>query len=291
MSTSTFTKFQNLLSDVDHLTLAVTILLTVVGWLFALWLQRNNAKHEHKIQVRYDIYKQLLKSSQETQGKLGELGAISPPLILMGSSMIPFNLKLKKEYKGEWIPYSEHECISEGGQKWLDFIREAFDKYFAFVNQNHEMLIAFEGWEAALESLMPAQKVFSKEVSKLSRKIHRNISKLQMYSSEHDYDWRKWNKEEIESIANRIRDDSMTITTYVSDLMTLAHNELLSNYFNYQKPIRKTLDPKYKVLTSEGLILRLEDGHERKLKGAIERNKREFEVESEEGQNGQAKIS
>ena len=285
MSTSTIAKFQNLLSDVDNLTLAVTILVAVVGWLFALWLQRNNAKHEHKIQVRYDIYKQLLKSSQETQGKLGELGAISPPLILMESSMIPFNLKLKKEYKEEWIPYSEHECISEGGQKWLDFIREAFDKYFAFVNQNHEMLIAFEGWEAALESLMPAQKVFSKEVSKLSRKIHGNISKLQMYSSEHDYDWRKWNKEEIESIANRIRDDSMTITTYVSDLMTLVHNELLSNYFNYQKPIRKTLDPKYKVLTSEGLILRLEDDHERKLKEVIERNKREFEAESEEGQN------
>ncbi len=276
------TKFQSLLSDIDYLALAVTILLAVVGWLFALWLQRNNAKHEHKIQIRYDIYKQLLKSSQETQGKLGELGAISPPLIFMESSMDPFNLKLKKEHKGEWVPYNEHECISAGGKKWSDFIREAINKYFAFVNQNHEMLIAFEGWEAALEPLMPAQKVFSKEVNKLNRKIHRNISKLQMYSSEHGYDWRKWNKEEIESITNCIRDDSITITTYVSDLMTLVHNELLSNYFNYQKPIRKTLDPKYKVLTHEGLILRLEDDHERKLKEAIERNKREFEEESKE---------
>lgn len=283
MITSTITKLQNLLSNVDNLTLAVTILLAVIGWLVALWLQRNNAKHEHKIQVRYDIYKQLLKSSQETQGKLGELVAISPPLILMESSMIPFDLKLKKEYKGEWIPYNEQECISDGGQKWLDFIRGAFDKYFAFVNQNHEMLVAFEGWEAALESLMSAQKVFSKEVNKLSRKIHRDISKLQMYNTEHGHDWRKWNKEEIESVVNRIRDNSMTITTYVSDLMTLVHNELLSNYFNYQKPIRKTLDPKCKVLTSEGLILRLEDDHERKLKEALELNKREFKEESKEG--------
>ncbi len=285
MSTSTIAKLQNLLSNIDSLTLVVAILLAVIGWLVALWLQRNNAKHEHKIQVRYDIYKQLLKSSQETQGKLGKLGAISPPLILMDSSMIPFNLGLEKEYKGERIPYNEHECILEGGQKWLDFIRDAFDKYFAFVDQNHEMLVAFDGWEAALKSLMPAQKVFSKEVDKLRRKIYEDISKLQMYSTEHGYDWRKWDKEEIESVANRVMDNSMTITTYVSDLMTLVHNELLSNYFNYQKPIRKTLDPKYKVLTSEGLVLRLEDDHERKLKDALEFNKREFEEESKEHQN------
>lgn len=283
MSTTTVAKLQNLLSNIDNLTLAATILLAVIGWLVALWLQRNNARHEHKIQVRYDIYKQLLKSSQETQGKLGELGAISTPLILMESTMIPFDLKLKKEYKGEWVFYNEHECVAEGGQKWLDFISDTFDKYFSFVNQSHEMLVAFEGWEAALEPLMPAQKVFSKEVNKLSRKIHRDISKLQMYNTEHGYDWRKWKKEEIESVASRIQDNSMTITTYVSDLMTLVHNELLSNYFNYQKPIRKTLDPKYKVLTPQGLVLRLEDDYERKLKEVLERNKQELEEESKEG--------
>lgn len=278
MATSTIEKFQYMLSNID----TVTILLAIIGWLVALWLQKNNAKHEHKIQVRYDIYKQLLKGSQETQGKLAELGAISAPLILMESSMIPFNLKLKKEYKGEWIPYNEQECIYDGGKKWLDFIRDAYDKYFSFVNDSNEMLIAFEGWEAALEPLMRAQKVFSKESSKLSRQIHRDIGKLQMYNVEHGHDWRKWKKEEIDSIVNRIRDNSITISSYISDLMTLVHNELLANYFKYKKPIRKTLDPKYKVLTPEGLVLRLEDNHEQKLKETLERNKREFEEESKE---------
>lgn len=274
-----------MLSNIDYLTLIFTAGLAVAGWIFALWLQRNNIKHQHQIQVRYEIYKLLLKCSQETQGKLNELGAISPPLILMESSMIPFNLKLTKEYKGTWIQYNEQECILDGSQKWLTFISNSFDKYFAFTTQYHEMLFAFEGWVSAIEPLISAQKVFSDELSKLSCKIHKDINKLQMYSIEHEYDWRKWDKEEVETISNNIRDNAMTATTYISDFMTLVHNELLSQHFKYHKPIRKTLDPKYKVLTSDGLVTRLEDDHERKLKEALGRIKKE----SEEGQNGKIK--
>jgi hypothetical protein len=282
ITTNVVDKFQCMFSNIDKLTLAVTILLAIIGWLVALWLQRSNARHEHKIQVWYDIYKQLLKCSQETQGKLAELGAMSSPLILMETTMIPFNLKLKKEYKDECIPYNEQECLHDGEKKWLDFIRDAYDKYFSFVGNNNEMLIAFEGWEAALKPLMHAKKVFSNESSTLSRKIHRDIGKLQMYNIEHGHDWRKWKKDEIDLIVNQIRENSFIISCYISDLMTLVHNELLANHFKYKKSVRETLDPKYKVLTQEGLILRLEDNHEQKLKEILEDGEGGFIVESEE---------
>lgn len=43
-------------NNVEILTLAVTIGVAVIGWIFALWFQRNNMKRQHKVQIKYDIY-------------------------------------------------------------------------------------------------------------------------------------------------------------------------------------------------------------------------------------------
>lgn len=272
MLSSAMVTVLSLFLRIDYLTL----LLAILGWIAALWLQRSNAKHEHRIQVRYEIYKLLIKGGEKTHAQLHKLGANSPPLILMSTSMIPFDLKLKKEHKGVWIQYSEQECVHEGAEKWRTFVNELIEKYFAFTNQYLEMLYAFEGWEAAIESLIPAQKVLYQEVEDLNRKIYADISKLQTYTTTHGFDWRKWDKKDVEDISASIRDNSSTISNYIADFMALIHNELLSEHFKYHKPIRKTLDAKYKVLTSEGLIVRLEDDHERKLAEILDKTKKSF---------------
>lgn len=47
--------------------------------------------------------------------------------------------------------------------------------------------------------------------------------------------------------------------------MTLIHNNLLSKYFRQKRPIRKTLDPEYKVLTKEGIVERVDWKKVRKM--------------------------
>ncbi|HDY73024.1 MAG TPA: hypothetical protein ENH86_00420 [Candidatus Jorgensenbacteria bacterium] len=71
----------------------------------------------------------------------------------------------------------------------------------------------------------------------------------------------------------------------------LVTNELLSKYFTYQKPIRKTLDPKYKVLTKDGLVIRLQKDHKRLLAESEERIRKAKEKVSEEHKNQEQKIS
>ena len=253
--------------NIDYLTLFATIFIAILGWIFALWLQRSNAKYEHQIQVKYDIYKELLKSGQETQNKLHKLSAVSSPFILMKSSMISFELNLTKEYKGLFIPVTEQECLFEGEQKWSKFVQSIFSDYFAFTNQYIEMLYIFGGWSAAIEPLIKTQTAFAKEMDILRERVKLATDNLQFYSSKHGHDWRTWNRDELESYISQIRDDSYTMGTYLGDFMSLIHNELLSKYFDYQKPVRKTLDPKYKVFTENGLVERVDTEMVKKMVG------------------------
>ena len=248
-------------SNVDQLTLVVTMAVAIFGWIVALLLQRSNAKHQHKIQVRYDIYKQLLKASEQTQDQINQLAAMSPPFILMRSCMIPFDLKIPKEYKGSFIPRTEQECVFEGEQKWTEFVSSVFDAYLSFTSQYLEMLYIFEGWAAAIQPLNKTQKIFTEEVNCLKDEIHKQAGLLQMYTVKNGHDWRKWEQKDVETIMNKIREDTYAIGMYMHDFMVLVHNELLSKYFRHRRLIRKTLDPKYKVLTKEGIVVRLEENH------------------------------
>lgn len=247
------------LANTDLITLSVTIVIAIAGWIIALLLQRHNTKEQHKIQIRYDIYKQFVDLHKEAQDQLGKLAAQSrPPFILMESSMIPFQLGLKREYKGQWIPYSEQECIFEGQKKWTSFVQECFDLYSGFSNKLIQFMYVTEDWEAAISPLLPTKQVLHKEVEALKDKIHSNLNILQSYSSTSKQDWRSWNKDEIENTAQAISNDALAISSYFNDFMVLIHNELLSSYFKHERPIRKTLDPNYKVLTKNGIIEQLD---------------------------------
>jgi hypothetical protein len=54
------TPLGDMLHNIDFLTLVATIVIALIGWIVALALQRWNIKKEHQVEVRYDIYKQLV---------------------------------------------------------------------------------------------------------------------------------------------------------------------------------------------------------------------------------------
>ncbi|MFZ2205205.1 MAG: hypothetical protein WAV23_01290 [Minisyncoccia bacterium] len=250
-------RFFNLFEDMDNN--LIVIILALVGWIISLFLQNINIKQQLKTEIKYDVYKQLVILHKETQDSLALFMAKArPPFILMESSMISFNLNLKKEYKGEWIPYTESDCILEGGAKWNSFISEMNNTYFNFGDKYVSMLYILSDWMAPIKNLNEVKDTLTKEINVIKNNISKNINILQMYSSKNDHDWRKWNKEEVEKITNDISNDAQSIGSYIGDFMVLIHNELLSEYFKYKRPIRKTFDEKYKVLTKKGIVINLE---------------------------------
>lgn len=250
-------RFLNLFKNIDNN--LVVIILAVIGWVIALILQNINIKQQLKTEIKYDVYKQLVILHKETQDSLALFMAKArPPFILMESSMISFNLNLKKEYKGEWIPYTELDCLLEGGIKWNSFIADMNKEYFDFSDKYVSMLYILSDWMAPIKNLNEVKDILIKEINVIKNNIYKNINILQMYSSKNDHDWRKWNKEEVEKITNDISNDAQSISSYIGDFMVLIHNELLSGYFKYKRPTRKTFDEKYKVLKKEGLVINLE---------------------------------
>ncbi len=230
--------------NLDTLTLAVTILLAVIGWIFALWLQQKGTKQQHKIQIRYEIYKQFVHLHKEVQDAISKLSArSSPPFILMESSMIPFQLGLKKQYKDVWLPYNEQECLFEGEKKWTEYTQELYKDYSRFSEKMIQFSYIFEDWEGALEPLLQTKKILGTEIENQKKIISQQLSELQSYTSKHSHDWRKWDQKEVEAITQKISTSAMTITSYLSDFMVLIHNQLLSTYFGHKRPTRKTLDP------------------------------------------------
>lgn len=237
----------------------IAIILALFGWIFALILQNINTKQQLRAEIKYDVYKQLVSLHKETQDSLAVLMAKArPPFILMEASMISFDLKLKKEYKGEWIPYSESECLFEGTTKWNSFINDMNSAHFNFGDKYVSMLYILSDWMAPIKNLEETKNILTKEINLIRDNIYKNIKIFQMYSTTSDNDWRKWNKEEAKNMANDISNDAQLIGSYISDFMVLVHNELLSGYFKYKRPTRKTLDEKYKVLTKKGIVVNLE---------------------------------
>lgn len=237
----------------------MALLLAVAGWLFALLLQNINIKKQLKTEIKYDIYKQFVNLHKENQDALASLMAkTSTPWLQMESSMGPFDLKLTKEYKCERIPYGEMECVLDGMKKWTSFVNELSTSYFDFNDKYLAILYLFDDWMAPIKNLYEAKECFVVEIENTKARIYKNINALQMHSVNNEYDWRKWDKEKVEVITKNIGYDAHDISCYLHDFMVLTHNELLSEYFEYSRPTRKTLDTKYKVLTKEGIVENLE---------------------------------
>jgi len=242
-------------NNIDIYTLSATIAIAVLGWLVALWQQGRNIKQQHKVEVKYEIYRQFVQLRKEVQDAIIKLGThSSPPFALMDSCMVPFQVGLKKEYKGTWLPYNEQECLFEGEKKWTEFAQGLYNFYSDFSEKFLKIMSVTEDWEAALEPILPSKKVLYEEVENLKKNIYENLQILQMFGAKNGHDWRKWSHRDIEKATQNVKEDAMSIGSYLHDFMVLIHNELLSSYFGHKRQTRKTLDPQYKVLTKNGIV-------------------------------------
>ncbi|MCK5027447.1 MAG: hypothetical protein KAS07_03435 [Candidatus Pacebacteria bacterium] len=269
---------KNIQFDVDYLTLMATISVAVLGWLVALILQRSNAKHQHKIEVRYDIYKQFVQLHKEIQDVSSKLGVKSnPPFILMDSCMIGHQVGLN----------TEQECVQKGVEDWRRFVDELNQTYLDYSTGYVELLYLFENWTAALGSLEYVKKKLCEELEKLKESTHTNLRLLHMHSSRNGQDWRGWDRDEVENIAKLINRDMQETGAYLHDFMVLIHNELLSGYFKKNRLIRKTLSSEYKVLTKKGFKIRIDHKQVRAMKGFFKEIKLECDEELEENSKGE----
>ncbi len=240
---------------ITNCTLIATIAVAVIGWIIAIILQRKNLKNQHKIQIKYDIYKQLVQAKSDIQEPLNNLGtSIVTPFILMGSSMIPFKHNLKKQYKDILVDYTESECLIDGEQEWNNYVRELQKFASEFMGEYIKLMGIFENWESALSKLIQVRNILFAEINRLKKNIDNQISFFQMYSIEKGHDWRAWNQDDLKKRAEDIRDSSFEIGSYINDFMVLVHNKLMAQYFGYYRESRKTLDSKYKILTLKGLV-------------------------------------
>ncbi len=232
------------------------IIIAILGWLIALWLQRKNIKDQLKTDISYDIYKQFSKLYIKNQNSLNKLGAIYPPFILMESCMIPYNLKLS----------TEQEALMKGEQKWRINYQKSYDYYSDFVNNYLLLQYLFENWLAAFKPLLSIKNSLVTEINTLKEKIYSDLSVLQTYDTHNGHDWRKWDQKKVEAIFENIRENSMTISMCLGDFMVLLHNQLLSKYFKHKRQVRKTLNSKYKVLTKKGIVTNLDHKQISKMK-------------------------
>lgn len=236
------------MDNLSIITSIVTITIAIFGWIFALWLQGRNIKSQHKVDILYDIYKQFSQLYIKVQNSLSKLSSVYSPFILMDSCMISYKLNLS----------TEQEAVLKGKQEWKKFYDETYDSYFEFVNEYLLLQYLFENWQAVFKSLLPAKNILIIEINVLKEKMYSDLISLRTNGIDNCHDWRKWDKNKIEKTLENIRENSSTISMYLSDFMVILHNKLLSKYFKQRRPTRKTLDSKYKVLTKKGITENLD---------------------------------
>lgn len=223
----------------------ISILLVLIGWIFTIFLNRKNIKDQLKTQIKYDIYKQVTQIHHEIQGSLSKLSTASIfPFILMDSTFTVFKI----------IQKTELEALQEGWNAWNKHVKKALNDYSEFLNNYAKFLYFIEDWCGPLKKLKSAQKLLNEEIEKKREKIYKIISDCQTISIKRGYNWREWDKKEIEEIGNELTESVLNIECYLHDFIVLVHNELMAEYFKYKIETRKPQDKAYKVLTIKGFV-------------------------------------
>jgi len=233
------------------LTLIVPIVIAIAGWIIAVIIQGYTLRKKHRIDIRYDIYKQFVTLHKKLEKNLHQFSANTlDPFLQMKGAMIPSTIEILNK--------STSNCLQDANKIWLDYYEKLQSNYFQFNDEYLNMLYLFEDWNAPLEKLLSTTNTYSQVVNHLQGNIYKNLSTLQLYQSKADYDWRNWDQKEIKDIIESIKSDILDISYYTIDLMILIHNELLGKHFRQKRLIRKTTSEKYKVLTKKGICIRLD---------------------------------
>ncbi len=244
--------------------LIVTILLAVAGWIFTIWRQQRNFKQEQQAKINYEIYSQLVTLHKNLQDAIGSFNAAtSPPIIQMRADLVPYEIQQQYGVLHGQKPIREHEVMFKATQRYSNWVyEELLGKHSQYMDEYVKFLYLTEDWTAPLSTTQHALSVLRKEIESLGDQIKVHLDTLQFYSGNNGDDWRNWNEDDLRSHGQSITDLVMTVSMYIHDFMVIVHNELLAPYYNHERPTRKTMDEELKVLTKEGLVVRIEDDPE-----------------------------
>lgn len=244
--------------------LMATVILAFIGWGISMFLQQRNVKLQMRAQIGYDIYSQLVTAHKELQDAIATFNAsTSAPLILMEAELIPLQVREQMGELALSTAVTEEECLHKGRVKYSNWLyQDMFAKYSKYREKLSAFMYLTEDWEAPLASAQHAIQVLRTELTRLDATMTVHKEELQHYAMNHGDDWREWDSEDVRRHGRAISDDVMLVSMYISDLMVIAHNELLASYYGHKRSVRKTLDDRFQVLTKEGLVTRIEDDPE-----------------------------
>ena len=230
--------------------LIVTIFLAVSGWIVNTYLQQKNFKQEQKAKINFDIYSQLVSAHRELQNSIGPFNASATVHPLKSMNAV---------FEVDKFSLTEIKALRKGMKKHFDWV----DTLLASEDDYHRSLFRFlymtQDWTAPLGSLQRASEILSEETIRLNglQKDHTEI--LCLYATKNGHDWRQWSDEDIHEHGGVVSGLVGDVSSYIDDFMVLAHNELLAPYYGHERMMRETADDTQKVLTKEGLEVRLKN--------------------------------
>jgi len=221
------------------------VLITIVGWFVAYLFNLRQQRKNLELEAKYRVYEKLWSVRGVMHNSFSSLSSqifVGPPFILMESCGILGGITGKQEdvWKGEQdaikLLFEYRNNLSklneDFGNTYLQFWRDV------------------EMWLHVMPELEQASRILFSEFGIIRDKIYKHLSFLQSLNAS---DWKKINKTEIKERCETVWEEMNNLSSYAEDFMGLIHNELIGQLFDYTKSTRKPLDPKYKVLTKNGL--------------------------------------
>lgn len=195
------------------------LLLAVIGWLVALFLQNKNIRDNSKAQIKYDIYKNLVVESKNIQDSLIKIsvkGQFSP-LDMMRATFI----------------FTKNS--NDGLEVWKKYIVELEQMFFTFLDQHYSFLCIFDYWNIPLDKIKNLKIKMGNELKIKEESINSKYFVLKMYSYNKGIDWQKWDNVEIKNMLDEIQKNADEMLEFISDFIYECQKELIGESFDYEK--------------------------------------------------------
>lgn len=221
-------------------------LITVLGWLTVFLLGISATKIQQRNNAKLEIYKELHKLKSAVDSSSIELG------VLLSKYSLPF-------LSMEWAEKSPIG-LGEGktpGQLWLENNRKIIDAISRFEENNQNFLNSTSTWVSVMPNLKTARNILATEFSGLS-KVLWVYTQFHMSQPTNEYDWKKWNRTQIETETEKVRNKFDRVASgFLNDFTDLLHDELIQPIFNTRKIPREEfnyIEPiEAETLTKKGI--------------------------------------
>jgi len=201
-----FVKIENFLEQFNSFSV---LLVAVLGWLFTVWLQNKNIKDNLKVQIKYNIYKQLV--------------------------VVNKNIQVSMDKIATQVRFATINNFDFSLEKWNLFVSNLKNTYFEFFDQYYSLLCVFDDWMVALASLQLSKKTMYEILNKEQENIFQQYILLETYASNKGINLVEWDKKDINNILGKIDGSIDKIQNSINPFMSECQKELIGESFDYEK--------------------------------------------------------